>query len=231
MACNRVGESFFFILFDGHRLWGRECRGSGRRNSLPGDDRIDNHGSDSDRDTGFLGTERATASCYMEILQTYILISQNMLYNTSILTQRRLHNMNRDESLVDLFKQFLTSKFVTFSGRASRREYWGSILMLYVSASGLLIVGEIIGAIVGGGSGLGSVLCILFFLYTLVPSLALTVRRLHDTNRSGEMLLLAFIPIVGGIILLVFYLSQGTLGDNDYGPDPYGQLANTDANN
>ena len=54
----------------------------------------------------------------------------------------------------------------------------------------------------------------------LLPSIAVAVRRLHDTDRSGWWILLGFIPIIGGIVLLVFYVLEGTQGPNRFGPDP-----------
>jgi len=66
-------------------------------------------------------------------------------------------------------------------------------------------------------------LLILWALITLIPNIAVTVRRLHDQDKSGWMFLLVFIPFVGGLILLVFMLLDGTRGPNRYGPDPKGQ--------
>ena len=60
----------------------------------------------------------------------------------------------------------------------------------------------------------------LYTLAVLLPSIAVTVRRLHDTDRTGWWILLGFIPIIGGIVLLVFYVLEGTRGPNRYGPDP-----------
>jgi uncharacterized membrane protein YhaH (DUF805 family) len=79
-------------------------------------------------------------------------------------------------------------------------------------------------ATAGGGSfyaanSLG-LLSGLYTLAVLLPSIAVTVRRLHDTDRSGWWILLGFIPIIGGIILLVFYVLEGTRGPNRFGPDP-----------
>ncbi|WP_166041208.1 DUF805 domain-containing protein [Sphingosinicella sp. YJ22] len=72
-----------------------------------------------------------------------------------------------------------------------------------------------------GGWILIGLLC-LWWLFTLIPNLAVTIRRLHDQDKSGWMILLAFIPLVGGIILLVFMLLDGTRGPNRFGPDPKG---------
>lgn len=60
----------------------------------------------------------------------------------------------------------------------------------------------------------------LFLLVQLIPTLAVSVRRLHDTNRSGWWYLLVLIPIIGGLILLIFFCTDGTPGDNRYGPSP-----------
>jgi uncharacterized membrane protein YhaH (DUF805 family) len=60
----------------------------------------------------------------------------------------------------------------------------------------------------------------IFILATLIPGLAVTVRRLHDTNRSGWWVLIALVPLVGGIVLLVWVCTDGTAGPNDYGDDP-----------
>ncbi|QEO14420.1 DUF805 domain-containing protein [Agromyces intestinalis] len=110
------------------------------------------------------------------------------------------------------------AKYATFSGRASRSEYWWWALanaiivaVLYV----LVIVAGVAGATVDPSTGLAApgplfvvayALLALWGLAIIVPSLAITWRRLHDTNRSGAFYFLSFIPIVGGIILLVFTL-------------------------
>jgi uncharacterized membrane protein YhaH (DUF805 family) len=111
-------------------------------------------------------------------------------------------------------------KYAQFSGRASRKEYWtfsllnGAIYLAFVIANALLDRG-------GEPSPLGALVSfayIGFWLATFVPSLAVSVRRLHDTDRSGWWL----IPcMICGIILLVFGLQEGDHGPNQYGPDPY----------
>ena len=79
-------------------------------------------------------------------------------------------------------------------------------------------------ATAGGGSFYASgnlgLLSGLYSLAVLLPSIAVAVRRLHDTDRSGWWFLIGFVPIVGGIILLVFYVLEGTRGPNRFGPDP-----------
>jgi uncharacterized membrane protein YhaH (DUF805 family) len=71
-----------------------------------------------------------------------------------------------------------------------------------------------------GGSGYG-MFTALVGLALLVPSFAAGVRRMHDTYRCGWWLLIAFIPLIGAIVLLVFFVTEGTQGSNEYGENPY----------
>ena len=102
-------------------------------------------------------------------------------------------------------------KYAVFSGRSSRREYWFFTLFNVIAAVVLIIIDSIIGS--------GGLLTILYGLAVLVPALAVTVRRLHDTDRSGWWVLIWVIPL-GGLVLLVFALLDSTPGDNGYGPNP-----------
>jgi uncharacterized membrane protein YhaH (DUF805 family) len=106
------------------------------------------------------------------------------------------------------------SKYVDFHGRARRSEYWWWVVFIIVVVLILRIAG---GIIMGWDSGAGGLLSGLFYLATLLPGLAVSVRRLHDTDRSGWWLLLGFIPIVGGLVLLYFMVQPGTLGPNRFG--------------
>jgi uncharacterized membrane protein YhaH (DUF805 family) len=72
----------------------------------------------------------------------------------------------------------------------------------------------------GGGSDVGVALLGIYSLATLIPALAVNVRRLHDTDRSGWWLFIQLVPILGTIVLLVFLATDGTKGDNRFGPDP-----------
>jgi uncharacterized membrane protein YhaH (DUF805 family) len=110
-------------------------------------------------------------------------------------------------------------KYADFSGRAPRAEYWWFYLLVLV----VYFVGMILDSMVGSnfaGSGYG-MFTALVGLALLIPSIAAGVRRLHDTDRSGWGLLIAFIPLIGAIVLLVFFVTQGTQGPNSYGEDPY----------
>lgn len=114
----------------------------------------------------------------------------------------------------------LKQKYADFSGRARRSEYWYFVLAYFVAIVALEILGVILGAI---AKPLGVLVLIVLFVAILgiiVPSLAVGVRRLHDTGKSGWFLLFGLIPFVGGLILLVFMVMDSTPGPNQYGPNP-----------
>ncbi|WHX47863.1 DUF805 domain-containing protein [Paenibacillus woosongensis] len=102
--------------------------------------------------------------------------------------------------------------YVGFEGRARRKEYWMFILFNMIAS---LVLGFI-----GGLIGLDTILSYIYSLAVLLPSLAVAIRRLHDTGRSGWMILLSFIPLVGAIILIVFMCQDSEPGDNKYGFNP-----------
>ena len=108
-------------------------------------------------------------------------------------------------------------KYAVFSGRARRKEYWMFVLFNIIIA---FVLGFIDGAAgLVGESGLGP-LGGLYCVAVLIPGIAVSVRRLHDTNRSGWWLLIAFVPLIGAIVLLVFMVQDSQQGDNQYGPNP-----------
>ncbi|MEO5587842.1 MAG: DUF805 domain-containing protein [Novosphingobium sp.] len=111
------------------------------------------------------------------------------------------------------------SKYVTWKGRASRSEFWFFVLFFF----GGVIVSSVIDRALGTGSanGVGIVYAI-FVLATFLPYLAVLVRRLHDTGRSGWWYWIALIPLVGVILLIVWFAAKGTTGSNEYGEDPLG---------
>lgn len=110
---------------------------------------------------------------------------------------------------LDVFK-----KYAVFTGRASLNEYWTFSVMNFIIAV-LLILIEIFVF-----DGKTTILVSIFSLVIFLPSIAVTVRRLHDTNKSGWMMLVGFIPFIGPIWLLILMLIKGTQGDNMYGPNP-----------
>ena len=111
------------------------------------------------------------------------------------------------------------SNYVGFRGRASRSEYWFWVLFMVI----LNLVTGFIDALAFAEADAGPT-TLLANLATILPGLAVSVRRLHDTNRAGWWLLLWFVPLIGFIVLLIWYLNPGTKGDNDYGQDPLGPI-------
>lgn len=107
----------------------------------------------------------------------------------------------------------LTERYADFSGRSRRAEYWWFGL---INTFGALLVGLVFAALV---AELAVVFLVVWYFGTLVPSLAVTVRRLHDTNKSGWTLLLGVLPLVS-IVLLIFLLVDGDRGPNRYGYPP-----------
>lgn len=114
-------------------------------------------------------------------------------------------------------------KYAVFYGRARRKEYWYFILLSTVISTVLTIIDSVTGTF-SADSEVG-LLSGIYLLATLVPSLAVTVRRLHDTNRSGWWLVIGIVPVIGVIILIVFLASDGNPENNDYGANP--KLAST----
>jgi uncharacterized membrane protein YhaH (DUF805 family) len=106
----------------------------------------------------------------------------------------------------------LKNKYAVFTGRARRKEYWMFFLFNLLIAIGIAIIESIIGT--------GGILGIIFSLAMLVPGIAVTVRRLHDTGRSGWWVLISLVPVIGWIVLLVFMLLDSEPTTNEYGPNP-----------
>ena len=107
------------------------------------------------------------------------------------------------------------SNYVNFRGRASRSEYWWWALFTIVLAVGIQVVFGMV-----AGSETGATLANLASLVLFLPSLAVGVRRLHDTDRSGLWMLIGLIPVIGIIVLIVFFVQIGTPGQNRFGPPP-----------
>jgi uncharacterized membrane protein YhaH (DUF805 family) len=104
-------------------------------------------------------------------------------------------------------------KYATFQGRAARSEYWFFTLFMFILS---MIASVIAGASLGALSVLPAVLMIGLFL----PSIAVSVRRLHDLDKSGWWLLIVLVPLLGGLLLLVWACMRGTEGQNRFGSDP-----------
>ncbi len=108
------------------------------------------------------------------------------------------------------------SNYCCFNGRASRSEYWWFVLFVLIAS---VIVGFICGFLFGEDTG-QTVNSIIMFVAFFLPGLGLSVRRLHDTGRSGWWVLLNLIPIVGGLIVLYWFILPSQTTDNQYGPVP-----------
>ena len=107
--------------------------------------------------------------------------------------------------IIDVFK-----KYAEFSGRARRQEFWVFFLFNLIATNVVTFVGRAIDS---------NIPLIVYTLVTAPPLLGLAVRRLHDTDRSGWLFLLTFVPF-GVIALIVFYATAGDPEDNEYGPNP-----------
>lgn len=111
-------------------------------------------------------------------------------------------------------------KYVEFSGRARRKEFWMFTLISLIISIVLNVIDRIIGTDFNNGSN--GVISSIYSLLVLLPSLGVGVRRLHDTNRSGWWWLIALVPCVGIIVLIVFWAQEGNPGPNSHGQDPKG---------
>ena len=105
----------------------------------------------------------------------------------------------------------LKNRYAQFDGRAHREEFWTFVLVNILVSIGVAIVAAIIHL---------WLLRVLYSLAVLIPSIALGARRLHDTNKSAWLLLIGLIPLIGWIVLIVFYAQEGDKGPNPFGPDP-----------
>jgi uncharacterized membrane protein YhaH (DUF805 family) len=115
------------------------------------------------------------------------------------------------------------SNYRNFKGRARRSEYW--FIQLFLVATNLvaavidlaLMDGDVDRFIANGGGG---IVGLIWIIATIVPALAVLIRRLHDTNRSGWWALIGFVPIIGTIAILIFTVTDSTQGENRYGASP-----------
>ena len=108
--------------------------------------------------------------------------------------------------------------YAGFSGRARRKEYWMFALFNMIFLIVAMILDNVLGtAIEGVGYGL---FYILYGVAVLIPGLAVLFRRLHDVGKSGWMILIALIPLIGAIWLLILLVTDSKPGENEYGPNP-----------
>ena len=117
-------------------------------------------------------------------------------------------------------------RYAEFDGRSRRMEYWMFTLGYWIVLTIWVVLSFLVGALIRGREGddfaVGMMLIgiVVIVLGLFIPSLAVSIRRLHDQGKSGWFYLISFIPYVGGIILLVLMCIAGDEGENEYGPDP-----------
>ena len=127
------------------------------------------------------------------------------------------------------YLKVMRENYANFDGRARRKEYWMFSLSFFLITviiyflAGLLVVmmgdtinytsNEWVPGVLGGA-------VVIYFLIHIIPGLALTVRRLHDIGKSGWWYFIAFLPYVGSLILFIFSVMPGQVGENEWGPDP-----------
>lgn len=103
--------------------------------------------------------------------------------------------------------------FTNFSGRSTRPEFWYFFLINFIFFLSTNILALFYGEII-------ELVELIYIVITFIPSLALTIRRLHDINKSGWWILISLVPFIGSIILLVILSRKGTTGPNNFGQDP-----------
>ncbi|WP_304145521.1 MULTISPECIES: DUF805 domain-containing protein [Mesoflavibacter] len=119
---------------------------------------------------------------------------------------------------MEWYLKVVRDNYANFEGRARRKEYWMFVLFNIIFAIAAMVLDNILG-LAFEGIGYGPIYGI-YGLAVFIPGLAVAIRRLHDIGKSGWMILIAFIPFIGGIWLLVLLATDGNKGANQYGPDP-----------
>lgn len=114
-------------------------------------------------------------------------------------------------SPIEYWKKAMLQNYANFKGRARRSEYWWTYLINVVGLLAIVVIGSLI------NDSLGGILYILGALAIIIPTLAVTVRRLHDTGKSAWFLLIGLIPLIGGLIMIFFMATDGDRAANEYG--------------
>ena len=109
--------------------------------------------------------------------------------------------------MVEAFKLFF-SNYINFEGRSNRGEYWWAFLAIILISIGLTVIDAMLGI---------ALLGMIFSLATLVPGIAIGIRRLHDIDKSGWFLLIGLIPLIGALVLIYFFIQKPTPGPNRFG--------------
>lgn len=114
---------------------------------------------------------------------------------------------------IDAFKLVVIKNYANFDGRIGRGAFWRFVAVHFVVSFVLGILAQSVGVVIW-------LAYVIWTLGLLVPGIAAGVRRLHDTGKSGWMILIGLIPIIGFIVLIVFYVAEGDKQPNEYGPVP-----------
>ncbi|SMX46049.1 DUF805 domain-containing protein [Maliponia aquimaris] len=131
--------------------------------------------------------------------------------DTAMDTRMPAGGYNRKVGMVEAFKLFF-SNYINFEGRSNRGEYWWAFLAIILVS---VVLGVVDGMLTAGGGM--PILGMIFSLATLVPGIALGVRRLHDIDKSGWWLLIGLVPLVGFLVLIYFFVQPPTPGPNRFG--------------
>tara|TARA_R110000787_G_scaffold250514_1_gene356161 strand:+ start:69 stop:785 length:717 start_codon:yes stop_codon:yes gene_type:complete len=131
----------------------------------------------------------------------------------------------KSDGLWTYFVRALTKNFAQFNGRARRAEYWGYTLFAILAYFVLFVIDAFLSFAFYGTDQFGEpqfipILVVVFWVYNILPSISITVRRLHDQDISGWLYLINLIPYVGGLVLLVFMLLDSKPATNKHGPSP-----------
>ena len=122
--------------------------------------------------------------------------------------------------MIDWYKKVVFENYANFEGRARRSEYWWFALGQMILAVIAMVLDNVLG-ITFGKIQYGPIYAV-FALATLIPGIAVAVRRLHDVGKSGWFYFIVLIPIIGAIWLLILFFTEGEKGTNQYGADPKG---------
>lgn len=129
--------------------------------------------------------------------------------------------------MIEYFKMAVTQKYAQFEGRSTRSEFWYFFLVYFLLSVVLGLVGtlSVIMAFDRGGSSSMAWLCLgilfLLMLVLLVPYVAVSIRRLHDSGKSGWWFMLNFVPYIGFLFFVVLMCLDSEAGTNEYGPNPF----------
>ena len=128
---------------------------------------------------------------------------------------------------MEWYLKVMRDNYANFNGRARRKEYWMYTLIFTVLLIALMTImfsvlsfSDETGIETGPSVYLTVILVIVFLFAHLIPSIALTVRRLHDTGKSGWWYLIVLVPYLGNFVIFIFTLIDGDRGDNKYGSNP-----------